>query len=167
MCCEGVGVQRGLDVEVLSTLSQRDPLPASVRNPVVMLDKRRLTTALAKHAVNPVVERLVRRGLVGGWAILETVGRKSAEPRRTPVGNGLDGDTFWLVAEHGRRAAYVKNIEADPRVRVCVRGRWRSGTAHLLPADDPRARQRSLPRLNALAVRAMGTELLTIRIDLD
>jgi deazaflavin-dependent oxidoreductase (nitroreductase family) len=114
-----------------------------------------------------VTKALVRRGLVGGWAIVETTGRRSGAPRETPVGNGLRGDTFWLVAEHGRRAAYVKNIEANPRVRVCVRGRWRQGTAHLLPDDDPRARQRTLPRLNALAVRAMSTELLTIRIDLD
>jgi hypothetical protein len=50
---------------------------------------------------------------------------------------------------------------------VCVRGRWRAGTAHVLPDDDPIARQRTLPRLNAAAVRAVGTDLLTIRIDLD
>jgi deazaflavin-dependent oxidoreductase (nitroreductase family) len=131
------------------------------------MDKRRFTKALAKYGLNPVTKALVRRGLVGGWAIVETTGRRSGAPRETPVGNGLRGDTFWLVAEHGRRAAYVKNIEANPRVRVCVRGRWRQGTAHLLPDDDPRARQRTLPRLNALAVRAMSTELLTIRIDLD
>lgn len=123
--------------------------------------------ALAKHGLNPLVKQLVRRGLVGGWAILETTGRRSGEPRETPVGNGLRGDTFWLVAEHGQQAAYVKNIEASPRVRVCVRGRWRAGAAQLLPDDDPRARQRTLPRLNALAVRAMGTDLLTVRIDLD
>jgi hypothetical protein len=61
----------------------------------------------------------------------------------------------------------VRNIEADPRVRVFVRGRWHSGTAVLLPEDDPLERQRSLPRLNALAVRLVGTDLLTIRIDLD
>lgn len=62
----------------------------------------------------------------------------------------------------------MRNIEADPRVRVNVGGRWRSGTAHLMPRDDPRERQRRMGRrLNAAAVRAMGTELLTVRIDLD
>ena len=129
--------------------------------------KRRISKALAKYGINPITKRLVKAGLVGGWAVLETVGRKSGEPRETPVGNGLRGDTFWLVAEHGRHASYVKNIEANPRVRVCVRGRWRTGTAQLLPDDDARERQRTLGRLNAVAVRAMGTELLTIRIDLD
>jgi len=131
------------------------------------MDKHRIVKPFQKRVLNPVVQALVRRGLVRGWAILETTGRKSGEPRRNPVGNGLQGDTFWIVAEYGRRASYVKNIEASPRVRVCVRGRWRTGTAHLLPDDDPRARQRTLPRLNAAMVRAVGDDLLTVRVDLD
>jgi deazaflavin-dependent oxidoreductase (nitroreductase family) len=120
-----------------------------------------------KRVLNPVVKALVRRGILHGWAILETRGRKSGAPRETPVGNGLQGDTFWLVAEFGRRASYVRNIEADPRVRVCIDGMWRGGTAHLLPDDDPRARLRTLPRLNALAVRLAGKDPLTVRIDLE
>jgi deazaflavin-dependent oxidoreductase (nitroreductase family) len=132
------------------------------------VDKRRLTTALAKYLLNPLVRAGVTAGLLRGWAILETTGRRSGQLRRTPVGNGLQGHTFWIVAEHGRRAGYVRNIEANPRVRVNVRGRWRSGTAQLLPGDDPRARQRRIGRrLNAAAVRAMGTDLLSVRIDLD
>jgi deazaflavin-dependent oxidoreductase (nitroreductase family) len=129
--------------------------------------RARLVKAFQRRILNPLVKALVRRGLVGGWAILETVGRKTGARRETPVGNGLAGDTFWLVAEFGRRASYVRNIEGDPHVRVCVRGRWRRGVATLLADDDPRERQRSLPRLNALTVRAVGTDLLTIRIDLE
>jgi deazaflavin-dependent oxidoreductase (nitroreductase family) len=132
------------------------------------IDKRRLTTALANHLVSPLVKAGVATGVLRGWAILETTGRRSGRRRRTPVGNGLRGDTFWIVAEHGRRAGYVRNIQAEPRVRVNVRGRWRSGTAQLLPDDDPRERQRRIRRrLNAVAVRAMGTELLSVRVDLD
>ena len=112
-------------------------------------------------------EDLVRRGALPGWAILETRGRKTGAPRETPVGNGLQGDTFWLVAEFGRHASYVRNIEADPRVRVCVGGMWRDGTAQLLPEDDPRARLRTLPRLNAFAVRLVARDPLTVRIDLE
>src|SRR5918997_391361 len=132
------------------------------------IDKRRLTTALGRYLVNPIVKAGVRTGLLRGYAILETTGRKSGLPRQTPVGNGLEGDTFWIVAEHGRRAAYVRNIERDPRVRLMVGGRWRSGIAHPMPDDDPRARQKTIGRrLNAATVRAMGTELMTVRIDLD
>lgn len=131
--------------------------------------KRALTTALTRYVVNPFVSAAVHAGLASrGWAILETTGRKSGKPRRNPVGDGLEGDTFWIVAEHGRRAGYVRNIEHDPRVRVKVRGRWRSGVAHLLPDDDPVARQRTLGRpLNSAFVRLVGTELLTVRVDLD
>ena len=131
-------------------------------------DKRRLTTALGKYVFNPVVKAGVASGLLRGWAILETTGRRSGKRRRTPVGNGLQGDTFWIVAEHGRRAGYVRNIETDPRVRVRIGRRWHAGTAHVLPDDDPRERQRAIGRrINAIAVRAMGTDLLTIRVDLD
>jgi deazaflavin-dependent oxidoreductase (nitroreductase family) len=125
-----------------------------------------LSTAFGKYVFNPVVKTAVRLRLAPGWAILETRGRKSGKLRRTPVGNGLAGDVFWIVAEHGRRAGYVRNIAADPRVRVFVGGKWRSGRAELMPHDDARSRQRQLRKLNAVMVRVMGTDLLTVRIDL-
>jgi len=81
------------------------------------------------------------------------------------------------VAEHGLKAGYVRNIAANPRVRLKLRhgilGRWHTGTAEVLPDDDARERQRWLARrllssaANAAAVRSFGTELLTVRIDLD
>jgi deazaflavin-dependent oxidoreductase (nitroreductase family) len=132
------------------------------------MDKRTLTTAIGRYVVNPIVKAAVERGIAPpSYAILETTGRRSGRARRTPVGNGLDGDTFWIVAEHGRRAAYVRNIEADGHVRVKVGGRWRDGVACVMPEDDPRARQRRIGlRFNAAVVRAMGTDLLTVRVDL-
>jgi deazaflavin-dependent oxidoreductase (nitroreductase family) len=130
-----------------------------------MPDKRAISRALAKYGVNPIVERVA--GFVPWWSLLETTGRKSGLPRRNPVGNGLQGDTFWIVSEHGYRAGYVRNIQTNPRVRVRVNGRWRTGTAHLLPDDDPRERQQQLSRFNSALVRTMGTKLLTVRIDFD
>lgn len=133
-----------------------------------MRGKREAVTAFQKRLLNPLVRRAVARGWAPpGYAILETTGRRSGMPRRTPVGDGRRGDTFWIVAEYGRRAAYVLNIEADPRVRVFTGRRWRTGTGQVLPDDDTRERQRDLPRLNAFVVRTVGTDLLTIRIDLD
>ncbi|MGH2839966.1 MAG: nitroreductase/quinone reductase family protein [Solirubrobacteraceae bacterium] len=131
--------------------------------------KRRVVTALQVRLLNPPIRALAARGLVPGVTVLETTGRKSGEPRRTPVSNGFERatNTFWIVAEQGRKAGYVRNIAADPRVRVRVRGRWRSGVATLLADEDPEARLRSLPRIHAAGVRAMGTELLVIRVDLD
>ena len=131
-----------------------------------------------RYLLNPPIKAAFGLGLIPpGYALLETVGRRSGLPRQTPVGDGLVDNTFWIVAEHGRRAAYVRNIEAEPRVRLRVRVRgsveWLTGVATVLPDDDPYVRQRllvqaSLSRgLNALVVRAVGTDLLTVRIDLD
>lgn len=127
--------------------------------------KRRLTRALARYLVNPFMRLLA--GWIPGWALLETTGRRSGLLRRVPVGDGLRGDTLWVVAEHGRGAGWVRNVEADPDVRVRIRGRWRRGRAQPLPDDDPRARQRTIGGFNAAFVRLIGTELLTVRIDLE
>jgi deazaflavin-dependent oxidoreductase (nitroreductase family) len=133
-----------------------------------VVDKRAVTRAFQVKLFNPLVKRVAGTRLAPGYALLETTGRRSGEPRRTPVGNGLDGDTFWIVAEHGRRAGYVRNIAANPRVRVKAGGAWRPGTATTLPDDYPRERQRRMGhKLNAATVRLMGTDLLTVRIDLD
>jgi deazaflavin-dependent oxidoreductase (nitroreductase family) len=139
--------------------------------------KRRTSRALETRVVNRVIRWLLSRGRLGStYAVLETTGRKSGQARRTPVANGLQGQTFWLLAAHGRNAHYVHNISANPQVRIglVARGglRWRDGTARLLPDDDARGRQRELGRgrlgyrLDALILRGVATELTTIRVDL-
>jgi deazaflavin-dependent oxidoreductase (nitroreductase family) len=131
--------------------------------------KRRASTFVTAKLLNPVVRATVRLGLpLPLVVILETRGRKSGQPRQIPVGKTLDGDTLWIVAEHGRKAGYVRNIEANPRVRLRVGRRWRTGTAHVLEDDDWRERQRRLPnKVNSAVVRAVGTEHVTVRVDLD
>ena len=124
---------------------------------------------LTTKVVNPGVRALIERGLFPrGWALLETTGRKSGLPRRTPVGNGKRGDVFWIVTEHGHHADYVKNIKKDPRVRVKIGRDWYSGTAHILEDDNPYARLRWLKRpVNDSMLLAVGTQQLVIRVDLD
>ena len=140
-----------------------------LRDSVAMQRKRKFVTGLQVKLLNPPIRALAERGLAPGVALLETTGRKSGEPRRTPVSQGLEPgtNTFWIVAEMGRQAGYVRNIEANPRVRIRLRKGWREGTAHLLDGDDARARLRSISRLNAAGVRTMGTSLLVVRVDLD
>ncbi|HET6736444.1 nitroreductase/quinone reductase family protein [Mycobacterium sp.] len=119
-----------------------------------------ITTFFQKNVAN----RLMRA--MPFQTLLETTGRKTAEPRRTPLGGSRVGDEFWFVSEFGEKSQYVKNIKANPNVRVRLHGRWHNGVAHLLPDDDPHARLRSLPQLNSMGVRTFGTNLLTIRVDL-
>jgi deazaflavin-dependent oxidoreductase (nitroreductase family) len=139
--------------------------------------KIRIVRAVQRFVVNPLVRALHRLGLNPlGLAILETRGRVSGEPRRTPVGNGRVGDEFWIIAEHGMRAGYVRNIARDPRVRVRLRVglryRWVPGVAEILPDEDAPARQREIIRwrplrmLNAVNVRVLGADLLVVRVRL-
>ena len=123
--------------------------------------KRRRSGFFHRYIANPITRRLPTQVLV------ETTGRISGRPRRTPIGGRLDGAAFWLVSDHGEASDYVRNIKANNRVRLRIRGRWRTGTAVLLPRDDPYARLATLPRFNSSMVRALGTDLLTVRIDLD
>jgi deazaflavin-dependent oxidoreductase (nitroreductase family) len=124
-----------------------------------------------------LIDRMTRAALHAGFgrrstALIETVGRKSGEPRVTPVTSGLDGDVFWIVTEHGHKANYVRNIEANPRVRVNAGRGWRTGTARIVD-EDPNIRLEQIvtlnprARANAQIVRKRGTENLVIRIDLD
>ena len=109
-----------------------------------------------EHAVAP-----------NAFALVETIGRRSGRPRRTCVGDGLIGDTFWVVAAHGHQADWIRNVEHTPHVRVLTHRQWRTGVAHLLPDDDPDTRSRRLPhQWDAAIGRLIATTPLSVRIDL-
>jgi deazaflavin-dependent oxidoreductase (nitroreductase family) len=140
-------------------------------------DRRyRVLRLVQRFVVEPPVRLVWRVGLAPpGDAELETTGRRTGQPQRTRICNGLDGNTWWLIAQHGHRSDYVRNIEADPHVRVRTgphRG-WRTGVAHVLDGDDPAERRRLLGRddgwrrLCLSASHAMSTDPLTVRIDLE
>jgi deazaflavin-dependent oxidoreductase (nitroreductase family) len=136
--------------------------------PISRETKRRLSKRFSVRVLNPLVRPALERLRIPGWALLETTGRRSGQPRRVPVGDGLRETAFWIVAEHGYGADYVKNIQADPRVRVRTRGRWRAGTAHILADDDAAARLRWLRRpVNDTVLRLNASQPLSIRVDLD
>lgn len=142
---------------------------------------------IQNRVVNRVVVRLLGLGLgPPTYALLETTGRGTGLPRQLPVANGLQGDTFWLIAGLGEDAQYIRNIKANPRVRIRARParlrdgwrvRSRTGTARLLPEDDASERHRRLGdgrpgyRLDGVLLRALArlgrSEMLTVRIDLD
>jgi deazaflavin-dependent oxidoreductase (nitroreductase family) len=130
---------------------------------------------LQQSVINPVVRLAWDLGIpLPGDALLETTGRRTGQPRRTPVCDGLDEGTFWLIAQRGRDADWVRNIEANPRVRVRTSGTaWRAGTAHIVDVDDSRERRRLLGQVNVARRFCQGTagrldtSPLTVRVDLD
>jgi deazaflavin-dependent oxidoreductase (nitroreductase family) len=128
-----------------------------------------------KYLFNPSMRFWLARGLAPScYVLIETTGRRTGQRRVTPVAGSLDGVTYWLVAEHGAAAAYVKNLMAQPRVRVLLRRQWRAGKATCLPADDTVARRAWIDerngivgRLDGIVFRAFSTTPMTVRIDLD
>ncbi|WP_431955671.1 nitroreductase family deazaflavin-dependent oxidoreductase [Nocardia lijiangensis] len=101
------------------------------------------------------------------WVVVETTGRRSGRPRRVPLARGpRERTSLLLLAVHGRRADWVRNIEADPRVRVRTGQRWRPGTAAVVdstPAELARfnAYARSAPRMFAMK----GEEPVLVRVE--
>jgi deazaflavin-dependent oxidoreductase (nitroreductase family) len=113
---------------------------------------------------NPSGERMSR---LPGWALLETTGRRSGERRHIPVGGRIIGGDFWMVAVDPHHAGYVKNIEAEPSVRVRTKNEWRTGFAQLLPSDNPRRRMFQVNPVNGLYILIAGRNHLTIQVQLD
>ena len=140
--------------------------------------KVRAVRTWQRYLMNPLMRLPLAIGINPfGLAILETRGHRTGKTRRVPVGNGRKGDSFWIIAEHGTRAGYVHNIQHDPHVRVRLRlglrYRWVDGIATVRPDEDPLARQRRviawhpLRALNAITVRVLGADLLTVHVQLN
>ena len=137
-----------------------------------------LARTLQRYILNPLMRLPLAIGINPfGLAILETRGHATGKTRRVPVGSGRKGDSFWIIAEHGTRAGYVRNIQHDPhvrvRLRIGLRYRWVPGIATVCPDDDPLARQRQIiawhpmRALNAINVRVFGADLLTVHVQLN
>src|SRR3954454_14752311 len=96
--------------------------------------KRRRVVLLQRFVLNPPMKAAVWAGLVRGHALVETTGRKTGKRRRTVVGCVRDDGTVWVVAEQGWHAGYVRNLEANPEVRLRLDRRWYAATG--FPVDD-------------------------------
>jgi hypothetical protein len=147
----------------------------------------RPTLWIQNRVVNPLVRALVVRGLgPPTYALLETTGRRSGAPAAGARCERTPGRDLLAHRCSRRTRQYVRNLEADPRVRVKARParlrdglrmRWRSGVAHPMPEDDPYQRHRQLGRgrpdhrLDGILLQRLaaleGGRMLTVRIDLD
>ena len=114
--------------------------------------------------VNPPTRLLA--GIAPWWVLLETRGRRSGMPRQVPLARGpVEGSATWVIAVHGDHAAFVRNIAAEPRVRMRIRGRWRDGSARVEPLDP-----QVLSRFNLYArsgLHTMGMDPKLVRIELE
>ena len=63
---------------------------------------------------------------------LTTTGRRTGLPREIEIWFTRHDDHYYLVAETGERAQWVRNLRADPRVRWRVGTRTYSGRARIV-----------------------------------
>jgi deazaflavin-dependent oxidoreductase (nitroreductase family) len=67
-----------------------------------------------------------------GFGVITTTGRKTGKTRRKCVRTICRGDKVYLVSIPGARAAWLKNIAANPNVCLRIRGGRFSGVAREL-----------------------------------
>jgi len=105
---------------------------------------------------------------------LETIGRRTGQPRRTEI---------WFAAEPGRERIYllsggrdqahwVRNIRVDPRVRVRLGERWFDGVAAEIEGgpDDGLARRLLAAKyqgwIDGALLSSWARESLPVAVDL-
>ena len=123
-----------------------------------------------RYVLNPPVKVAVWTGLVPGYVLVETTGRRTGKRRRNVVGMHVDGE-HRLGRRRAGPARRVRRATSRPTpgVRVRLRGHWRHGARGRSLVDDDRrgAPRGSSAKSHAATVRRFGTELTTIRFDLD
>lgn len=104
--------------------------------------EQRLQTLLEGHRRNPLTTTLRGARILSaimlpwfrlyppaGFGAICTTGRNTGKTRRRCVRVIRQGNRAFLVAIPGSNAAWLKNIEADPHVRLRIRGGSVAGTA--------------------------------------
>jgi deazaflavin-dependent oxidoreductase (nitroreductase family) len=136
--------------------------------------KRRLEIFFGRYTANPMMRGLFKIGVTPPkMALVETVGRRSGAIRRTPVTCNREGQTLWLIAQHGAHAGWVRNFQEAPHVRVRIGRHWLKGSAALVPEDDVKARIETFAgdpigrAVMRATFRALESQPVSVRIDLD
>ena len=100
---------------------------------------------------------------------LTTTGRRSGQPRRITIWFAAVGDVLYLLAGGREEAHWVRNLQADPLVRVEIRGRTYEGRGRVVEgeADDPVARDALAAKYGTKGLTRWLRESLPVRIDLE
>jgi deazaflavin-dependent oxidoreductase (nitroreductase family) len=105
-----------------------------------------------------------------GVCHLQTTGRVTGRPRTIEIWFAVDGTRIYLLAGGRDRAHWVRNLRANPAVRVRLGGRTLDGHAREIEGDpaEPTARRllaakyqgwREGDRLSSWAARSLPIEV--------
>jgi deazaflavin-dependent oxidoreductase (nitroreductase family) len=84
---------------------------------------------------------------------LTTTGRRSGQPREIEIWFTRHERRYYLIAEHGDKANWVKNLRANPQVHIRVAGSSTEATARVM---DAKAEQTLWKRIQALSEKKYG-----------
>jgi deazaflavin-dependent oxidoreductase (nitroreductase family) len=97
---------------------------------------------------------------LGGWLmVLRTRGRRSGRVREVGLDYVIHDGAIYCLAGFGTKTAWLRNLEAEPRVEVLLPGRTVSGQAEVV--IDQAERALVIPKV----VRAAGLASLTVDPD--
>lgn len=71
-----------------------------------------------------------------GVCHLQTTGRTSGRPRTIEIWFATDGERIYMLAGGRHRAHWVRNLVADPHVRVRIGGVALEGTARVIEGEE-------------------------------
>jgi deazaflavin-dependent oxidoreductase (nitroreductase family) len=99
---------------------------------------------------------------------LTTTGRTTGQPRTIRIWFAADGDRLYMLAGGRESAHWVRNVQADPRVRVRIVRRSFEGSARVVEGtdDDPLARRALAAKYGTKWLTRWLRESLPVRIDL-
>ena len=76
---------------------------------------------------------------LGRFLVLHTTGRRSGQPRQTPLSYTKDGDTYVVIASDGgspHHPDWYLNLEAQPDAEIEVGGRRRPVRAETVTGEE-------------------------------
>ena len=114
------------------------------------LDRQKLEREFFRM-LNRVVEPAVRRGIgsprfvPGGLIVLESIGYKSGQARRTPLAATRFMGHVFVSTVRADRSLWVKNLQKQPRVRYWLAGKPRQAKAFVMAPGKRYRSPKSLP----------------------
>ena len=134
---------------------------------------RRAVQRVGRRTINPVTVTLLRLGLPAppytprSALVMETVGRRTGKRRVTPMGYARESDhTLLVVAEHGRRADWVRNALAAGTVRIWLGRQEHRGRITVLDDVAPDDVLASIGAVHGAVVRRLASQPRAVRIEL-
>jgi deazaflavin-dependent oxidoreductase (nitroreductase family) len=105
----------------------------------LMVELQKAATGAHRMLLQSPLGPLLSRSPLGGYLVLHTVGRRSGQPRQTPLSYTKDGDSYVVIASDGgspRHPDWYLNLADLDTAEVEVGGRRRPVRAETVDGDD-------------------------------